>query len=173
MVELMPDCQPDKRPPCQWVRMRGTLAREIREKEEAVGAGWYPIGRRGKTTDVRLGSDGVAEPSEAPGGRKHHSHEVPAVGDAMTESMEPTLGLDARVLRCREDHARRAEREPNDAGVDGPDCNAVGGLIAATTNHRGACLQSGGRSCLSSNGAGHLMALEGIREQVPIEFQPG
>ena len=69
------------------------LPGEVRQEQEAVGAGGH-LARRGCKVAERLaGRQGVAEPAQRPCRGEHHRHQVPAPGHRVAEGVDAARGL--------------------------------------------------------------------------------
>ena len=148
--------QADERAASQRVRVGAPFTAEVGEEEEALAPGRDVRRRRDELVEGRRRRDRVAQPAEAAGGREHHGHQVPAIGDCVAEGMDAALGLDERLVRRREHHARGAEREHDRPRIEDARADRGGRLVAGARDNRRAGTKSRGRR--GGGGDGSLTA---------------
>ena len=97
MLKAVPETQSDEGATSMRIRMRGTLARQIGQKEAALGTGRHLSRRFGKGI-IGIGTafafkpslllaELVLKPLKGSRGGEHNSHQMPLTRNGMTESM--------------------------------------------------------------------------------------
>src|SRR5262245_34563228 len=83
---------------CEWIGMRGSFAAQVRQKYQPFTSGRHLTSVVHEFCKTSIAGKLVAIPLQAAGGAKHHTHQMPAACDRMTERVKPSLGLDQRRL---------------------------------------------------------------------------
>ena len=131
----------DKRGPCEWIEMRSALAHQVRRPERAFGAGWNGGGFVGHAfigiaTVIGSGAKAIAEPAQRKSGGLRHSHNVPAAGDGVTESVQAAFGIERRTIRGGKNHAGSSDGGADHSGARDAHADGSSSLIACAGNHR-------------------------------------
>jgi len=96
---------------------------------------------------------------------------MPLVRHGVAEGVQAALRLVGVACQWREDHARRADRECDDAGLHRADAGRLGGLVAAAADHGRPGLQTGLARCVAAHDAGDLRAFVHGREPFRRDIQ--
>ena len=119
------------------VKMRRAFSHQVRGPQQAVGAGRDCCSLGGETL-VRIAmvscaggsrAKGVAKPAQGKTRRLGHSHDVPAAGNRMAESVQPALGIQGGPVSGREDDSRGSDGRADGAGSSNSHAHRARSLI--------------------------------------------
>ena len=125
------------------IGMRAALPGQVGQETQSLTSSRHTGRNLDEVRELDPWRHRIAEPAQAPGGREHDRHHVPALGHRVAERVDPAVRLIERPIGRREHNARRPERQRNRARRHRADANGVGRLVAAAGDHRRARPQAG------------------------------
>ena len=152
--------------------MRRSLALQVGQERHALGA-------RARSSPLRaferkfavalraeLSRELAPVPSESAARREHHAHQVPSVGDHVTERVRAHAGIDQRTRRRGEHGARRPPARHGFARRHQPDSHGAARVVGAAADDRRARGEPCCRCCLRRDLAEHLGAAADVGQEL-------